>query len=105
MHDGYLFKANRLCVPNCSLRHSIIMEVHDGGLGSHFGRDKTLALVEERFFWPKMLKDVVRHVEQCRICHIAKTHGQKTGLYTPLPVAHAPWEDVSLDFVMGLPRT
>ena len=36
---------------------------------------------------------------------MAKTHGQNTGLYTPLLVAHAPWEDVSLDFVIGLPRT
>lgn len=36
---------------------------------------------------------------------MAKTHGQNTGLYTPLPVAYAPWEGVSLDFVMGLPKT
>ena len=44
-------------------------------------------------------------MERCRTCHIAKTHGQNIGLYTPLPVPMAPWEDVSIDFVVGLPRT
>lgn len=52
-----------------------------------------------------MVRDVTRHVERCRTCHIAKSHGQNSGLYTPLPVPKAPWEDVSLDFVVGLPRT
>ena len=44
-------------------------------------------------------------MKQCRVCHLAKTRSQNNGLYTPLPVPKAPWEDISLDFVVGLPRT
>ncbi|GKE86445.1 RNA-directed DNA polymerase [Tanacetum coccineum] len=52
-----------------------------------------------------MERDVNRLLERCRTCHIAKNHSSNAGLYTPLSVPVAPWEDVSLDFVLGLPRT
>jgi hypothetical protein len=104
VQEGFLFKNNRLCIPQCSLRRAIIQEVHGGGLAGHFGRDKTLALVQENFFWPKLAHDVECFVKSCRICQIAKSHSKNTGLYTPLPVPKAPWEDISLDFVLGLPR-
>ncbi|GJS16698.1 RNA-directed DNA polymerase [Tanacetum coccineum] len=103
--NGPLFKGTRLCIPLCSLREAIILEGHAGGLAGHFGRDKTLALLREQFYWPKMERDVNRLLERCRTCHIAKTHSSNAGLYTPLYVPVSPWEDVSLDFVLGLPRT
>ncbi|GJU08564.1 reverse transcriptase domain-containing protein [Tanacetum coccineum] len=77
----------------------------NGGLAGHFGRDKTLDLLREQFYCPKMERDVHRLLERCRTCHIAKTHSSNAGLYTPLTVSVAPWEDVSLDFILGLSRT
>ncbi|GJR81417.1 RNA-directed DNA polymerase [Tanacetum coccineum] len=74
-------------------------------LDGHFGRDKTLAIHKEQFYWPEMVRDVHRVIERCKICHIAKTHRTNAGLYTPLSVPEAPWEEVSLDFVLRLPRT
>ena len=103
--DGFLFKGNTLCIPSCSLRLSILDESHGGTLGGHFGEAKTLALVKANFFWPKLEKDIARFVKKCVVCMMAKTHGNNAGLYTPLPIPNMPWEEVSLDFVLGLPRT
>lgn len=102
---GLLFKGSQVCVPQSSFRAAIILESHTGGLSGHFGRDKTVALVRERYYWPRLAADVSNLLKRCRVCHIAKTTHTNQGLYTPLPVPQGPWEDVSLDFVLGLPRT
>lgn len=49
-HDGFLFRGNQLCIPDCSIRLEIIKEAHEGGLSGHFGRDKTTNLLKDRFF-------------------------------------------------------
>ncbi|KAJ0967944.1 hypothetical protein J5N97_024861 [Dioscorea zingiberensis] len=105
LRDGYLFRGSTLCIPRTSLRDFLIWELHAGGLAGHFGKDKTIALVEDRFYWPSLKKDVIRVVSQCRTCQLAKARKQNTGLYTPLPVPHTPWSDISMDFILGLPKT
>ncbi|PKU87302.1 RNA-directed DNA polymerase [Dendrobium catenatum] len=105
LEQKYLFKGNKLCIPQGSLREAIIFENHNGGLAGHFGRDKTLALIHENFYWPSLEKDVTRHIKRCHICKMAKTTQHNTGLYLPLPVPESPWIDVSMDFVLGLPIT
>jgi hypothetical protein len=42
--DGFLFRENKLCVPNCSMRELFVQESHGGGLMGHFGVAKTLAI-------------------------------------------------------------
>ena len=103
--DGYLFRENRLCVPNSSMHELLVREAHGGGLMGHFGVRKTLDMLYEHFFWPKMKRDVERAYARCITCRQAKSRVLKHGLYTPLPVLSAPWVDISMDFVLGLPRS
>jgi hypothetical protein len=44
-------------------------------------------------------------VKRCVVCQKAKSRLNPHGLYTPLPIPSIPWEDISMDFIVGLPRT
>ena len=103
--DGFLFFENRLCVCKCSLRELYVRESHEGGLMGHFDVAKTLSILKKHFFWPSMRKDVEKHCSRCIVCTQAKAKNRPQGLYTPLPIPTAPWVDLLMDFVLGLPRT
>ncbi|CAA7042010.1 unnamed protein product [Microthlaspi erraticum] len=100
--DGFLFRGVQLCIPECSLRLQVIHELHNEG---HIGRDRTLQLVTASFFWPSLRRDVERFIVRCGICQASKGHASNAGLYLPLPIPSQPWTDISMDFVLGLPRT
>jgi len=105
IQDGYLFKGTKLCIPKVGTRELLIREVHSGSLAGHYGETKTLSMLQEHYYWPGMSKDVQDILKRCATCQVAKSHLLPQGLYTPLPVPSAPWIDVSMDFILGLPKT
>ena len=70
--DGYLFRENKLCIPQTFLRDFLIWETHAGGLAGHFGRTKSILALEDQFFWPGLKKQVAQVVARCRACAIGK---------------------------------
>ena len=62
-------------------------------------------MLREHYYWPAMERDVQDILKRCRTCQIAKSHSLPHGLYTPLPIPTSPWVDVSMDFILGLPKT
>ena len=52
IQDNMFFKGSQMYIPRSSMRENLINEKHSGGLARHFGRDKTIALVAENYYWP-----------------------------------------------------
>ena len=105
IHDGFFFKGKRLCVPQGSLRQSLFRETHEGGLMGHFGVAKTLYTLHDHFFWPHIHKFVHNFFDKCIACKKAKSKVQPHGLYTPFPIPDMSCVDISMDFILGLPKT
>ena len=82
----------------------LLEEFHSTPNGGHMGIAKTLARVSQNFTWPGIKDDVRNFILHCLHCQQTKYDHQKSpGLLCPLPVPMRPWEDLSLDFIGGLP--
>jgi len=48
---------------------------------------------------------VQRICDRCITCRQVKSRVMPHGLYTPWPIPNEPWVDISMDFILGLPRS
>ncbi|KAL0412030.1 UNVERIFIED_CONTAM: Transposon Tf2-11 polyprotein [Sesamum latifolium] len=62
--------------------------------------------LETYYWWPTMKKDVAEYVAKCLTCQQVKAeHQAPAGKLHPLSIPEWKWEKITMDFVIGLPRT
>lgn len=55
-------------------------------------------------YWEGMKGDVKKYAEECSMCQRNKTLALSPArLLLPLQIPNAIWEDISMDFIEGLP--
>lgn len=83
---------------------TLLTEYHSTPTSGHLGVAKMIARLSEKFCWPGLRNDVVQFLAHYVDCQHTKYETKKmAGLLCPLPIPHRPWEDLSLDFITGLP--
>ena len=103
--QGLILSKGRIWLPrSLPIASTLLTEHHATPTGRHIGVTKTLARIMKNFVWPGLREDVAQFVANCVKCQVTKYEAKKmVGLLCPLPVPHRPWEDLSLDFIVGLP--
>lgn len=83
---------------------TLLTEYHSTPTRGHMGVAMTIARLSKNFHWPGMRTDVTQFVASCIDCQHTKYETKWLAeLLCPLSVPHRPWEDLSLDFIVGLP--
>ena len=53
-----------------------------------------------------MKREIAKYVAECDTCQRVKaSHLKVAGTLQPLPIPSWKWEDISMDFIVGLPNT
>ncbi|KAL0556514.1 hypothetical protein IC582_005028 [Cucumis melo] len=105
--DGGLLFERRLCVPSDSaVKTELLSEAHSSPFSMHPGSTKMYQDLKRVYWWRNMKREVAEFVSKCLVCQQVKAPRQKpAGLLQPLSIPEWKWENVSMDFITGLPRT
>ena len=106
MEAGVLYYRGKIYVPNSNLQRRITALCHDSKIAGHPGQWKTLELVSRNYWWPQMSRYVGRYVSTCDLCLRTKsTRSPLVGELHLLPIPDAPWDTISVDFIVELPQS
>ncbi|KAE8664337.1 hypothetical protein F3Y22_tig00112800pilonHSYRG00034 [Hibiscus syriacus] len=88
------------------LKNDLLMEAHCSPLTMHPEGNKMYMDLKSRYWWLGMKKGITKFVSKCLICQQVKAEYQvPSGLLQSISIPQWKWENVTMDFVTGLPLT
>jgi hypothetical protein len=106
-HKDVIWFGKRLVVPiDPEIKKTIFDEAHMSKFSIHPGSTKMYQDLKHNFWWSKMKVDIAKYVAECDTCHRMKaSHLKSAGVLQPLSIPMLKWDDISMDFIVGLPLT
>ena len=77
-------------------------------MSGHFGRDKTVALIQSKVYFPGLRQKIIDYIKSCVPCQCVKCGGkfEKGGeKLKSIPVPRMPWRQLGIDCITSLPPT
>ena len=76
---------------------------HDDSLTKHFEIKKIRSLLQRKFYWPRMSKDIKEYIQSCDVCQRVKAlrhrlHDETTSLL----ISTRSWKKISMNFIIKL---
>jgi hypothetical protein len=103
--EGTLWFKERLVVPRReALQKKILDEAQTSRYSIHPGSTKMYHDLRQQFWWTRMKHETTRYVSKCDTCRKVKADYMKPGgLLQLLSILEWKWDDISMDFIVGLP--
>ena len=104
---GVLWFKSRLVIPkDQDLKKKILDEAHLSKFSMHPGSTKMYHDLKLLYWWTRMKREIAQYVSECDTCQRIKvSHLKSAGALQPLSVPSWKWDDISMDFIVGLPNT
>jgi hypothetical protein len=104
--EGVLWFKGRLVVPKKATLKKILDEAHTLRYSIHSGSIKMYHDLRQQFWWIRMKHETALYVSECDTCRKVKTDYMKSGgLLQSLSILDWKWDDISMEFIVGLPLT
>jgi hypothetical protein len=105
--QGIVWFDNLIVVPkDDDVHQQSLDEAHLSRYSIHPGSTKMYHDLKQHFWWTKMKIEIALYVAKCDTCRCVKAIHMKTiGPLQSLSIPTWKWEDISMDFIVGLPRT
>jgi hypothetical protein len=88
------------------LCRKIMDEAHCFRYSIHLGTNKMYQDLKKNFWWTRMRREITKYVCECDTCRRVKAnHLRSIRNLQSLSIAEWKWENICMDFIVGLPRT
>jgi hypothetical protein len=89
-----------------ALKKNILDEANTSRYSIHLGNTKMYHDLRQQFWWTKIKHEIAHYVSECDTCWKVKAKYMKPGgLLQPLNISDWKWDDIIMDFIVGLPLT